>query len=246
MSLKTRIIVYLSILAALTAFAVASAGLGYKIGVFNLQAAFKVLQFGAMAAMAGAGVAFIALLVSVIPAPRAIGAVPLIALILAASAAATPFAMRHQALKAPPIHDITTDTVNPPRFVTVLEKRKEGENDTDYAGEEIAIQQREAYPDIQPLYLSLNKDAAFAVTLDAISRSGWELQAAAPVEGRIEATATTFWFGFKDDIVIRIRQEAAGRSRIDIRSASRVGMSDLGANAARIKKLVKKMEEGAS
>jgi len=58
--------------------------------------------------------------------------------------------------------------------------------------------------------------------------------------GRIEATATTRWFGFKDDVIVRIRPEAAG-SRVDVRSVSRVGRGDLGANAARVREFLAKL-----
>ena len=76
--------------------------------------------------------------------------------------------------------------------------------------------------------------AGAATALEAARASGWEIVAAVPQERRIEAVATTFWFGFKDDIVVRIRP-APGGSRIDVRSVSRVGRSDLGTNAKRIR-----------
>ena len=71
---------------------------------------------------------------------------------------------------------------------------------------------------------------------------GWHIVAAKSEEGRIEATATTLWFGFKDDVVIRIMPTAAG-SRLDIRSKSRVGLSDVGVNAARIREFVAALGE---
>jgi uncharacterized protein (DUF1499 family) len=70
--------------------------------------------------------------------------------------------------------------------------------------------------------------------LAAARAQGWEIVAAVPAEGRIEATDTTRFFGFKDDIVIRVKAEGAG-SRVDVRSLSRVGKSDVGKNASRIR-----------
>jgi uncharacterized protein (DUF1499 family) len=88
--------------------------------------------------------------------------------------------------------------------------------------------------------LNLPYDQAFRRALDVARAMGWDIVAETPAEGRIEATATTFWFGFKDDIVIRITP-ADHRSLLDIRSASRVGRSDAGSNAARIREYVRRL-----
>ena len=74
-------------------------------------------------------------------------------------------------------------------------------------------------------------------TLFPYASLGWEIVSVSENEGRIEATATTFWFGFKDDVVIRVREDSGG-TRIDLRSVSRVGGGDLGANAARIRAFI--------
>jgi uncharacterized protein (DUF1499 family) len=105
----------------------------------------------------------------------------------------------------------------------------------------VAQQQREAYPDVRPLETQLSPAEAFARAEGVARAMDWDIVAAVPEEGRIEATATTFWFGFKDDVVIRIRPSADG-SRLDIRSKSRVGRSDVGANAARIRAFVAEFE----
>ena len=107
-------------------------------------------------------------------------------------------------------------------------------NPPEYLGPAIAVQQRKAYPDLAPLDLSMPPGDAFTKAIAVARAMGWEIVAQKPAEGRIEATATTAWFGFKDDIVIRVA-ETAGGSRIDVRSKSRVGRSDVGANAARIR-----------
>jgi uncharacterized protein (DUF1499 family) len=103
-----------------------------------------------------------------------------------------------------------------------------------YGGEKIALQQRGAYPDLQPMILKVAPPEAFDRALAAVREMGWELVAADAAAGRIEATDTTFWFGFKDDVVIRVRP-ADGGSRVDVRSLSRVGGGDAGTNAKRIR-----------
>jgi uncharacterized protein (DUF1499 family) len=135
---------------------------------------------------------------------------------------------------APPIHDITTDPDNPPVFVAVVPLREaEGGNPVAYEGTKIAEQQRRAYPDIVPLTLALAPSAAFNRALDTAQRMGWTIVASDDAVSMIEASDRSRWFGFVDDIVIRITPSGSG-SRIDLRSSSRLGRSDFGVNAARV------------
>lgn len=140
----------------------------------------------------------------------------------------------------PPIHDVTTDTDNPPRFVAILPLRKDAFNSAEYGGPEIAALQRKGYPDLTPANLPMSPRAAFNLALDTARASGWEIVAAVPAENRIEATATTLLLRFKDDVVIRITPAENG-SRVDVRSVSRVGYSDLGANANRIREFFRRL-----
>ena len=133
----------------------------------------------------------------------------------------------------PFIHDVTTDLENPPPFVAILPLRASAPNTAEYGGPEVAAQQRAGYPDLGPLTLQVPPEQAFSRALAAGRDMGWEIVANEPTEGRIEATATTLWFGFKDDVVVRVTPTNGG-SRIDVRSVSRVGKSDVGANAERI------------
>ena len=155
---------------------------------------------------------------------------------------AVPLQWMRTAQRVPPIHDITTDTEDPPPFVKVLERRKDAANPAEYGGPEVAAQQKAGYPDLGPLILDLPPDQAFQHALVAAAEMGWEIIDANLVEERIEATDTTFWFGFKDDIVIRVMPGSRG-SRIDVRSLSRVGKSDVGANAKRIQAYLKRLKE---
>jgi uncharacterized protein (DUF1499 family) len=143
----------------------------------------------------------------------------------------------------PPIHDITTDTEDVPPFVAVLPLRggvagakAAGIRDVSpagYDGPSAAAQQRRAYPDVQPLVTSATPSQAFDAVLALARERGWNVVAEDRAAGRIEAIDTTLWFGFKDDVVIRVRPQESG-SRVDMRSKSRVGVGDLGANARRI------------
>jgi uncharacterized protein (DUF1499 family) len=156
--------------------------------------------------------------------------------VLALGVFAVPWNLMRQARAVPPIHDISTDTDDPPAFVAVIARREatRASNPPEYAGAEIAAQQKAAYPDLVTLRVEAPPDQAFASARTAAQSLGWEIVAADAAEGRLEATDTTRWFGFKDDVVVRVRPDGAG-SRVDVRSKSRVGRSDVGANAARIR-----------
>lgn len=161
--------------------------------------------------------------------------VPLISIVLGGAVAIPVLSFFHLGFTSPPIHDITTDTINPPKFVSVLAERiaTDAPNSADY-DPAIAKQQKDGYPDLVPLDLPIPTSLAFRSALEAVYSMGWRLVAAVPEEGRIEAVDMTFWSGFVDDIVIRVTPHGVNESRIDVRSLSRVGGSDLGKNAARI------------
>src|SRR5437667_5895288 len=137
-------------------------------------------------------------------------------------AGAPAISLRTQAQSLPYIHDVTTDTRTPPVFVALLETRKAAPNGADYGGPDVAALQLKGYPNVRPLILPLAPAQAFTRALDVARAMGWEIAAADAGSGRIEATATTWWFGFKDDVVVRIVAQSGG-SRVDVRSVSRVG-----------------------
>ena len=156
------------------------------------------------------------------------------ALVVALATVLPPLSWVRAARQLPYIHDITTDTEAPPAFVAILKERTHAPNTAVYGGPEIARQQREAFPDIAPAQLKLPPAQAFERALQAARDLGWEIVAAQAGEGRIEATDTTTWFGFKDDVVIRVSAAGDG-SRVDVRSVSRLGERDLGKNAKRVR-----------
>nr|WP_275888452.1 DUF1499 domain-containing protein [Desulfobulbus alkaliphilus] len=147
-----------------------------------------------------------------------------------------------QGANTPPIHDITTDTDMPPRFVVAETLRGPGDNSTEYPGAVVARQQLAAYRDILPLETDLPPHEAFVIALNLVDQLGWQRTAHDPDQGRIEALDRSLLFGFTDDIVIRITAVDGG-SRIDIRSASRSGVGDLGVNAGRIRDFLRAFKE---
>jgi uncharacterized protein (DUF1499 family) len=209
------------------------AGPGYRAGWFDLGTALqRMLAWGAYA---GVGAVVLGLLALMVSRGRA-RAVAAVALMLGAGAVAVPWRLQQTAQAVPRIHDITTDTVTPPRFVEAAALRQSlgVPNSLDYT-DEVAGQQRAGYPDIQPLFLSVPQDEAYRRAMALVTARGWEVLASDQAAHRIEATDTTRWFGFKDDVVIRVSAIPGGGSRVDVRSVSRVGRSDIGTNARRIR-----------
>ncbi len=223
-------------IAVVAALLLLVAGPGTRLGLWDFSTGFLLMRW---ALFAGLGAAVIACILFVIPKTRAgNGTMLAIALLVGLGTAWVPWNGYRTATTLPFIHDITTDTVDPPLFVAVLPVRAGAANPPEYLGEEVAKQQREGYPDIETLVLDTPADETFRKALAAAEEMGLEIVAAEPAEGRIEATATTLWFGFKDDVVIRVTADGAG-SRLDMRSKSRVGRSDVGANAARIRRFIR-------
>ncbi len=233
----------------LTALVALAAPLGTWLGLWQFGTGFQVL-FSPPNGPAGLTVTTLAPWIAVVAAVIGVGTMLAggsrkhagIAL-AGAAAAGLAFSIPMSYLpgpEIPPIHDITTDTVNPPEFVDVLPLRANAPNTAVYGGgegetpESLAQQQRDAYPDIVTQRFEGSSEAVFARASAAANSLGWEIVAEVPEEGRIEATDTTFWFRFKDDIVIRIRADGNG-SILDARSVSRVGRSDVGKNAARLR-----------
>ena len=228
----SKIALYIAVIAALLLLV---AGPGTRFGLWNYGTGFLLMRGALFVGLAAALLAFILL---VIPRTRAgSGAVLAVALLVGLGAAWVPWNAYRTVKSLPFIHDISTDTVNPPPFVAVLPLRANASNPPEYPGAEVAKQQREGYPDIQTLVLDEPPAETLRKALETAEDMGLEIVAVEPNEGRIEATATTFWFGFKDDVVIRVTADGSG-SRLDIRSKSRVGRSDVGANAARIRRFI--------
>jgi uncharacterized protein (DUF1499 family) len=137
----------------------------------------------------------------------------------------------------PPIHDITTDLAQPPTFSHAPALRGSDANPLAIDPQTLAAQQA-AYPDIQTLQSPLSPQAAYQRALATARALGWEVTYEDPRDGQIEAVATTAIMAFRDDVVIRLRADEQGGTRVDVRSVSRVGLGDLGANAERIRRFI--------
>lgn len=145
--------------------------------------------------------------------------------------------------RAAPIHDITTDTANPPAFEVLDDTRGGASNTLEYGGADVAHLQKTAYPNIAPLETDLSTDAGFERALQVAGEMGWEIVATDPSRHRFEATARTSVFYFADDIVVSVTPAENG-SRVDMRGVSRVGRSDQGVNAARIRTFQQQFSKG--
>lgn len=238
----SRIVIAGIVLALFALLAALLAGLGNRTGWWHFSTGFIVLRWAVYVAV----LSLISSLIGVYTGRpgrdhRGWG-LALTAIVISLCIIIVPLSWLRTARSVPPIHDITTDTVTPPQFEAVVPLRGKDSNSVTYGGPAVALQQQQAYPEIKPLFLKLSEQQAFDRTIHAINQLGWRIVTADTDQGHIEATDSTFWFGFKDDIVIRITplQEM---TRIDIRSLSRVGRSDIGTNANRILKFTKIIKE---
>lgn len=216
-----------------------AAGPLYRFEVLDLGTAFLLLRW---AAYIGVVVILVLVVWMIWQRPKGTRTVlSIIALISAGVAVAVPYSQLKKAQSVPPIHDISTDIINPPKFIAIVALRSNAPNPVEYPGENVAQQQHDAYPDLESYRSELTTDALYNKALSVVENMGWELVAANKDEGRIEAIATTTWFGFKDDVVIRIVSHD-GKSQLDIRSKSRVGRSDVGKNADRIRQFLAQLD----
>ena len=217
------------------------AGAGFQSGSFELGQAFTIMRYCAYAGISSVGLVIFTLLWL---RPQGI---PMLLLFISALAGLVafylPYRQQQIAAQVPPIHDITTDISNPPQFVAVLPLRAAAPNPPEYLGGETSALQQEFYPDIMSrAYLQTNAEV-FSAAAQLINELGWELVDANEADGRLEATVTTKWFGFKDDVVIRLETGPADSTVFDMRSKSRIGRSDIGANAGRIRAFTAALNE---
>ena len=209
----------------------------YKFGIVELGTAFAGFKFGVYAG----GAALVLLIIQALFMRKTLTlSSGVIALVFSVVAIAMPLNMMNKAEGVPAIHDISTDLVNPPKFVAIAPLRANASNPVEYAGEEIAVQQRKAYPELATLSFAQSKADLMTASEQAVKNHGFAVVSANTATGIVEATDTTTWFGFKDDVVIRIKDEGSQRF-VDIRSKSRVGRSDLGKNAERIHSIINEL-----
>jgi uncharacterized protein (DUF1499 family) len=227
------------LLMAAAALMMAGAGPAYRGDFISLGEAFNLLRNGVYAAGGAVAVSVIALLFSLFTQRFASGLVAALVIAAAARLLYVPWQHWQRAQAVPAIHDITTDTQNPPAFEALANAREAAPNSADYPGATTAQQQREAYPYIRPLVVDAAPQTILAAAQAEAEEAGWRI--ARITDSHIEATATTPWFGFEDDVVIRLTETDNG-VQVDMRSASRLGTSDMGTNAARIEAFLTALE----
>lgn len=234
--------------------------LGVKFGLWTWQLGLGVLivRWGVGLVIAATLTAAVALLVVVLRQPHTGWQPALIALLIPVVGLGYLGWVRSQSSGIPPIHDVATDIADPPTpsaqllamrakdaanpvqdmtAPLVAAEAYRGERFAQYGEKSLGQVGREGYPALQTLEVAASPSAAFAAARDAASAMGWTIVTDDESSGVIEATAETFWFGFKDDVIVRVRAGADEQhARIDVRSISRVGLSDLGTNAKRIER----------
>ena len=232
-----------SLVLAAAALALAVLGLAgplHRLGL-SLDTAYAIVLWSSH----GGGVIALAAIVVAVLAYRARAWLRLAVAVLAVIAGLTGFAIgfveygreRH----SPAIHDITTDLENPPTFSAVTARRGDAPNTLDRTPQ-LAALQREGYADLAPITVQTTPAQTFDRALAVAQSHGWEIVTADKSSGRIEATHTTPWFGFVDDVVVRLTAWGSG-TRVDVRSVSRSGIGDAGRNADRIRGFLKELQK---
>ncbi|MFG1477299.1 DUF1499 domain-containing protein [Xanthobacter sp. V4C-4] len=213
----------------------------YRLGLLDFTLATVAFAAGLLVAVVGGLLGVIAFFITWesgwIGIGRAIAAVALAGVVLAA-----PAVVIARGMMLPELADIATDPQDPPRFHALLLARPREANSHPDPTPEAAEAQRAGYPGIKPVDLSATPEEAFNAVLGLVQKRGWHILDAAPPrgtqrDGLIEAVAVSRIMGYRNDVVIRIRPTAKG-ARVDMRSASRYGLRDLGSNAERIESLM--------
>lgn len=238
---------------ALAVLVLVVAGPGYRLGLLPLGPALLAMPAVTLAAAVALVLGMIGLFRR-----RGTGTASgrtVVAVVIAAALTLNGGLWLARTLTAPPIHDISTDLENPPAFDALVAVRAAAGavNPSDYVRESegpggpisVPDAQRAAYPEIGPLRLPLARNEALELAERAARDMGWEIVAVDGQAGRVEATDTTLYFGFKDDIVVRVRSDGDG-SVLDVRSKSRIGLGDAGTNAQRIDVYLQKVMALAS
>ena len=214
--------------------------LGTKFGLWAFTDGFMLLAAGAVLATLASFLGVIAYIVALRKQLLAERPTLLIGIFLGVVVLAILGTQYSAASSVPPIHNISTDTENPPQFDKIVAIRSAAQaNPLAYDAAALAPQQTAAYPWVKPLTLMAPVDEVVDRAEAVMRDMGLEIVSSNKTTGLVEATATTFWFGFKDDVAVRVQPAADGGTQVDLRSVSRVGQSDLGANAARIGEILK-------
>ncbi len=229
-----------------------AAGFGKQLGFWDFRFGFQVLSWGVFVGLGALAVGLVWLVWALVAKNGASALWGTLGLIGAGVVVAIPLHGYYTArYLVPPIHDITTDIENPPQFSPAQVTARtadhainspvyDGSTKVKWQGKTLTVAewQRKAYPDIFTRRVLITPDRLYERALRAAKQLGWHIALADEKDHRIEASDTTLFFGFTDDIVIRVAKSGMG-AKLDIRSESRVGISDIGTNAARIRAFMK-------
>jgi uncharacterized protein (DUF1499 family) len=249
--LMRAIIGFVSVVAIALAAVLAALGPAYRFELIDLAGAFKIMRTIALPTLLAAAAAFLMTGLALWKV-RGLTILALFATAVAAAAGYAPLKMKASAEANPFIHDITTDFDNPPQIIAAAKMPRK--NPPEYLGAEVvkgsvlsvADSQRQAFPDIQPMTAAADLNTAAETAKRIVVDMGMEILAEGPADSaagsgwRVEAVSTSFWYGFKDDFIVRLTPLSDGGTRIDVRSQSRVGGSDLGANAKRVREFMER------
>lgn len=215
-----------------------SAGFGARYGFWNFRFGFRILRVCFFGGVITGALGLVGSWISFpLRSDRRGFTLSLTAVLISGVLVGLPLQWKMRADEAPALHDVTTDPANPPQFRVINRYRDDQHNDLDYGGEQERKLQSEHYPELQTKVVEGSLDSCMRKALDLGRRYDWQVHRVNWEEGWIEATDTTFWFGFKDDVIVRLR-ETDGECRVDLRSVSRVGRGDAGTNARRIQKFL--------
>lgn len=230
------------LVALLGVIVLAVSGFGYRFGVWSLHVAVGVLGVGGWVSLVGGLLSLFAAVLTRPGTGRRGFFLSVLGVILGLGGFGEMINWELSVRSAPPIHDVTTDFANPPTFTAISQTQTGTPSPGQYGGASVAALQRAAYPEIGPAELpGFPPGAAFRIALAAARNSGWTIVSADSVGGHIEATATTPWFGFTDDIAVRIGPTDNG-TRVDVRSFSSAGQDDADTNAHRVRQYVAQLE----
>lgn len=238
-------------------FAVAALGVKFGLWGWRFGLGTLIVEWGPRLLIAALVLGAAALLAALTSRPRGRAvAAAVLALAIPAVGLAYGQQVRSASEDIPPIHDVSTNSGHPPQYSARLMALRDaaGSNPVhppttplgsieayqsprfaDRASRTVADLGKEAYPELQTLVVRADQRMLFEVLVDEARKRGWQIHTSDPGGGFLEATAETFWFGFKDDVAVRVRRaRSPGTLLVDARSTSRVGLSDMGANAARL------------
>lgn len=222
-----------------------SSGLGVRFGLWDFRVGFNVLKWSAYLVGVPVALAVIAAVMAKISGASLLNYRYAVVLIIGLFVFGVPYMSVKEFRKMSTIADATTSFDDPPVFVDLVAVRNEtSSNPLEYRAGDAIERQKQYFPDLTTLELDKSPKEVIDQAAEIAAELGLEIAAVKPEEGRLEATETTFWFRFKDDVVVRAQTMENGMTQVDIRSASRVGYGDGGINAKRVQHFIKELSKG--